>query len=101
MTGDYLIEPEPTTTSEKLRAIRRKLEALPIPATEEVDHPAHYTIGGVEAITVIDAWGLGFCLGNTLKYLARAGRKGDSLTDLRKARWYIDHQIELLEQARA
>ena len=61
-----------------------------------VDHPAHY--GGqsdpYEAIKVIEAWGLGFHLGNTVKYLARAGRKGDRLTDLRKARWYLDREIE-------
>ena len=66
---------------------------------ETVDHPAHY--GGAsdpfEAIKVIDAWGLGFSLGNALKYIARAGRKGDALEDLRKARWYLNHEIELME----
>jgi hypothetical protein len=66
---------------------------------EEVNHPAHY--GGeqnpYEAIKVIDAWGLGFCLGNTVKYIARAGLKGDLLQDLKKARWYLDHEIERLE----
>ena len=61
-----------------------------------VDHPAHYGGPGdpYEAIKVIEAWGLGFHLGNTVKYLARAGRKGDRLTDLRKARWYLDREIE-------
>lgn len=67
----------------------------------KVDHPNHY--GGAdntyEAIKVIDAWGLGFCLGNTLKYIARAGRKnGESvLDDLKKARWYLDYHIARLE----
>ena len=43
-----------------------------------VDHPSHY--GGAdnpyEAIKVIEAWQLGFCLGNTVKYISRAGKKG-------------------------
>lgn len=62
---------------------------------DSVDHPSHYTKGGIEAIDVIEAWELGFCLGNTVKYIARAGRK-DSETlvqDLEKARWYLDREI--------
>lgn len=64
-----------------------------------VDHPAHY--GGAddpyEAIKVIEAWKLGFGLGNCVKYIARAGKKGSLLTDLRKARWYLDRVIHRLE----
>jgi hypothetical protein len=60
-----------------------------------VDHPAHY--GGAEnpyeAIKVIEAWGLGFNLGNTVKYISRAERKGAPLQDLEKARWYLDREI--------
>ncbi len=65
---------------------------------EAVDHPSHY--GGdtpYEAIKVIEAWGLGFHLGNAVKYLSRAGKKGDRLVDLRKARWYLDREIGRLE----
>lgn len=68
---------------------------------ERVDHPTHY--GGkdnpYEAIKVIEAWELGFCLGNTVKYIARAGRKPDAavLDDLKKARWYLDREIARLE----
>ncbi len=44
---------------------------------ENVNHPAHY--GGesnqYEAIKVIDAWELNFCLGNCVKYISRAGNK--------------------------
>lgn len=70
---------------------------------ETVDHPAHY--GGkddpFEAIKVIDAWGLNFCLGNAAKYIARAGRKSpDAIEDLKKARWYLDHEITRLEAKR-
>ena len=67
-----------------------------------VNHPAHY--GGesnlYEAIKVIEAWNLGFHLGNIVKYLSRAGRKGDVLEDLKKARWYLDRYINLLEGTR-
>lgn len=68
-------------------------------AKEQVNHPDHY--GGednpYEAIKVIDAWGLGFCLGNTVKYISRAGKKNDMLEDLKKARWYLDHEIGVIE----
>jgi hypothetical protein len=68
---------------------------------EQVDHPKHY--GGAdnayEAIKVIEAWELGFCLGNTVKYIARAGRKPDTsqLIDLKKAAWYLNREIERIE----
>jgi hypothetical protein len=69
---------------------------------EEIHHPAHY--GGdttYETIKVIEAWGLGFHLGNSVKYISRAGRKNpeDELTDLKKARWYLDRKITELEAA--
>lgn len=64
-----------------------------------VNHPPHYQANGVEAMDVIEAFGLGFCLGNTVKYLLRAGRKGDALEDLRKGRWYLDREIARREKA--
>jgi hypothetical protein len=63
-----------------------------------VDHPAHY--GGntpYETIKVIEAWALGFHLGNAVKYIARAGKKGDRVEDLKKARWYLDREIARAE----
>ena len=68
---------------------------------ESVNHPDHY--GGAsnvyEAIKVIDAWSLGFALGNTVKYISRAGKKDQSkeLEDLKKALWYLQHHINQLE----
>lgn len=63
-----------------------------------VDHPAHY--GGAdntyEAIKVIEAWELGFNLGNVIKYISRAGKKGSKLEDLKKAMWYLNREIEKL-----
>jgi hypothetical protein len=69
-------------------------------ADDPVDHPNHY--GGkdnpYEAIKVIEAWALGFCLGNAIKYILRSGRKNNRVEDLKKARWYLDHEIERLEK---
>ena len=58
-----------------------------------VDHPPHYTFGKLEVIDVIEDWDLGLHTGNAVKYIARAGKKGDALEDLRKARWYLDREI--------
>lgn len=68
--------------------------------SEAVNHPAHY--GGAdnpyEAIKVIEAWGLGFCLGNVVKYISRAEKKGATVEDLRKAAWYLQREIENSEK---
>ena len=70
--------------------------------SEQVNHPQHY--GGqdnpYEAIKVIDAWELGFSLGNTIKYISRAGKKNKDkeLEDLKKAAWYLEHHINQLEK---
>jgi hypothetical protein len=66
-----------------------------------VNSPSHYhKASGVEVIVAIEAWGLGFCLGNVIKYVARAGRKdsGTRIEDLHKARWYLNRELEALEQ---
>ncbi len=66
---------------------------------EEISHPRHY--GGdtiYEAIKVIEAWSLGFCLGNAVKYICRAETKGMKLADLKKARWYLDREIQRLDR---
>jgi hypothetical protein len=64
--------------------------------TSEVDHPDHYNqIPGIECIDVVQHFD--FCLGNAIKYVWRAGLKPgmDWETDLRKAIWYIEREIEL------
>lgn len=69
--------------------------------SDSVNHPNHY--GGeespYEAIKVIEAWGLDFCLGNTVKYISRAGKKDPKKTveDLKKAQWYLQRRINQLE----
>jgi hypothetical protein len=71
--------------------------------SEQVNHPQHY--GGednqYEAIKVIEAWDLDFHLGNTVKYISRAGKKevNKELQDLKKALWYLERKIQNLEDA--
>lgn len=70
--------------------------------TEQVNHPQHY--GGAEnpyeAIKVINAWELNFELGNTVKYISRAGKKDPNkkIEDLKKALWYLNYEINKLEK---
>lgn len=74
-------------------------EFLRVPKPEQVNHPSHY--GGennpYEAIKVIEAWELNFCLGNVVKYVARAGKKQSKLEDLKKALWYLEREISNTE----
>lgn len=58
-----------------------------------IDHPSHYNKGKIEVIDFIEDQGLSFHLGNVIKYVARAGSKGDKLEDLKKAQWYLDRYI--------
>lgn len=69
---------------------------------DSIHHPAHYAEGrAYEPIDVIEDWELNYRLGNCVKYVSRAGRKQDQLEDLRKARWYLDREIEHLESVEA
>jgi hypothetical protein len=66
-----------------------------------VTHPAHYNQGKFEVIEVIEDQGLGFHLGNAIKYILRAGKKDPAKTeeDLEKAIWYIRRFIEIRKKA--
>lgn len=65
---------------------------------EKVNHPAHYTQhpSGVECIDIAEHYG--FNIGNCIKYIWRAGLKGDAIEDLKKARWYLDREISKREK---
>lgn len=68
-----------------------------VPDWETINHPSHY--GGdttYETIKVIEAWGLNFRLGNCVKYISRAGAKGNKRQDLEKALWYLQREIDQL-----
>jgi len=91
----YLEKPsEVKDGDEELKAIN-----LLFPKAKEdmVNHPPHYTVGGVETIDFIEAKGLNYHLGQVIKYVSRAGKKGDALQDLQKARWYLDREIARVE----
>ena len=70
--------------------------------TDEVNSPSHYTSGGIETIDYMRAKASpeefrGYLRLNALKYLSRAGLKGDAVVDLKKAAWYINRLIAELE----
>lgn len=96
---------EPNTESptnvgaEYLKAFGYKTETT----NDPVNRPSHYTDGKIEVIEFIEDKNLGFCLGNAVKYIARAGKKDPTkeIEDLNKAKWYIERRIKELEEARA
>lgn len=68
---------------------------------EEVNHPPHYTDGKIEVIDFLEDKNLPFHLANVVKYVCRAGKKGDTsreLVDLRKAQWYLNRYIQWKEK---
>ncbi|MEU8948759.1 DUF3310 domain-containing protein [Streptomyces sp. NPDC048489] len=67
--------------------------------SDPVNHPAHYTWlpNGVEVIDITKHFS--FTLGNALKYIMRAGHKENALEDLKKAAWYLAHEIKAMEAA--
>lgn len=88
---DIVREPQPAWAS-----------AVESEAKEEADlvnHPPHYTQhpSGVECIQIVEH--MNFCRGNAVKYIWRAGDKGNEIEDLKKARWYLDREIERLQNS--
>jgi len=70
---------------------------------DNINHPPRYTQypPGYEPIQVIEAWGLGFCLGTVLKYIARKGdefKPHNQVEDLEKAQWYLAREIARLKE---
>lgn len=92
----------PKKKKETVQAIAEKIvkaieepEVKVTPKKEDViNHPSHYTRGNIEVIDFIEDQQLPYHLGNVIKYIARAGHKGDKLEDLKKARWYLDRYIK-------
>lgn len=69
---------------------------------DAVKNPSHYTEGRkFEPKDVIRDWGLNFNLGNAVKYLSRAGRKGDAVEDLKKAQEYIQFELDAMAAERS
>ena len=98
---------KPNMRKEMLKEVMPGLKALfgtdyagtpPEVKKDMVNHPPHYTVGGIETIDFIEAKDLNYRLGNVIKYIVRSGKKdSDPLQDLQKARWYLNREIARVE----
>lgn len=68
--------------------------------SDPVNSPAHYNDGKIEVIEYIEDKKLGFCLGNAIKYISRAGKKDPTkeVEDLKKAIWYVERRIKEINE---
>lgn len=87
--------PSGETTESFLDAMEAPVEA---PIADNVNNPAHYTVGGISTYDFIRAKDLSYDLGNVVKYVSRAKHKGNTLEDLKKAQWYLAAAIKHEEQ---
>lgn len=69
-------------------------------SADNVRHPDHYVSdkSGVECIEITE--NMNFCLGNAMKYIWRCEHKGDKYTDIRKAIWYLERELDRMERER-
>ena len=81
----------------KLLAILAEGASTTTPPNDPINNPRHYTAhpSGIECIQITEH--MGFCLGNAIKYIFRADHKGNAIEDLKKARWYIEREIQRRE----
>lgn len=99
-----VIETPKVTRKDLLNEIKPGLNALfgldkKAPPSDLVNHPPHYKSGGIETIDFIEAKDLNYRLGNVVKYVSRAGKKGDPIQDLEKAAWYLQREITARKNA--
>lgn len=66
--------------------------------SDKVNNPQHYNKNGIEVIDVIEAFGLGFCDGNVVKYLCRSKYKENQVEDTEKAVWYLQRHLAGLKK---
>ena len=91
-------------TDKSVEEVAQQLKSVWNSDDDMVNHPPHYTDGGIEVIDFIKAKNLDFCLGNAVKYISRSGKKTDAgmtdkaktIQDLEKAIWYCKKEIEWL-----
>ena len=94
----------PTDTEQELdKQIETAIQKV---ENTRVNHPSHYNQGEIEVIDYIEDQNLGFCLGNAVKYISRAGYKQDyqiqdqkekTIEDINKAIWYLERRIKEIE----
>lgn len=86
------------TKSKRVNYIEEMEKMAKSQGKDIINHPEHYTKGGIEVRDFIDSWELDFNSGNVIKYVVRAPYKGTELQDLKKAQNYLNHLIELKEK---
>ena len=66
---------------------------------ESINHPNHYNFGKIEVIDFLKDQKIAkdFCVGNVIKYVSRYKHKEKPIEDLKKARWYLEYLIDILE----
>jgi len=74
-------------------ALASQLITMVEPASDPVNHPAHYKTGGIETIDFIEAKAFNYNMGNAVKYISRAEYKGNKRQDLEKAIWYLNREL--------
>jgi hypothetical protein len=90
----------PDFSKSDLEDLKKAVEIIEKTVNDPVNRPSHYTDGKIEVIEFIEDKKLGFCLGNAIKYIARAGKKNPDKTieDINKAIWYLNRYIKELEE---
>ena len=89
-----LEEAEKNNVESMLEAVSKPKERKAKPKVDMVNHPPHYTAGGIETIDYIEAKEFNYHLGNAVKYIWRADEKWDAIEDLKKAKWYIERELK-------
>jgi len=86
--------------ADRIKLLRNadRLRLMNAPNSDNVNHPPHYKVGGIETIDFIEAKSLNYNLGNVVKYLTRADYKGNKLEDLKKAQWYLNREVSKLSK---
>lgn len=88
--------PLPLSSTQSVKDAHVAAPVANVVVADPVNNPSHYTDGGIETIDFIEAKGFDYHLGNAVKYISRAGKKGTNqgLEDLKKAQWYLARAIE-------
>lgn len=88
-------------SKEQIDAMFEKAVKAEFGEVDSVNHPPHYNTGNIEVIDFIESLGFsdGFCLGNAIKYISRAGKKEGSTTkeDISKAIWYLNRYLQSIK----
>jgi len=74
------------------------LQMAKLHTEDNINHPPHYKVGGIETIDFIEAKKLNYNLGNVIKYITRADHKGSRNEDLKKALWYLNREVSKLSK---